>query len=185
MNITSIIYPFKNAWFVDIDGIKQINNKSTGHGTRLIYSKVSNIKIKSWKARGVKLNKVHSHTNIQLFDLIMESVLGRCDTSKSFDGEFSNLKRSVIFKNVTFTNTVVLKHVEHDFKFLNCSWTGNGYNCLAAIGDLAYKIYSVVEISNSQVLGKYKRPIGRVNRNIVLKVNDFWSNDLNGHNSVN
>lgn len=180
MNIDAILYPTGNAHDVTIDGIEQINIESKGAGTRLIYSKVKGLILNTWKASNVKLNNVYSHTHIQMFDVISNSVLGRCDTSSDKIVEYSDIEKTVSFNNVTFTRAISLDHIEHNFEFVNCHFVNKLYRCLGNIGKLSYKFGKSIELLDCDAFEAYSHPIEFKNENCDMRIRNFKGDPRTG-----
>lgn len=138
-HISSVIYPTGNAYYVEIDGVEQIQDAFGGSGTRLIYSHTgSGLVMREYTAKDVKLFDTFEHTNIQMFDKIEDSTLGRCNTSAIVSGEYTNDDRQVKFINTRFVGVFFPRHVDHNFVFTNCDWTEPQANAIANVGLSAY-----------------------------------------------
>lgn len=185
MNIDAILYPVGNAYNVKIDGIKQINTLENGKGTRLIYSKISELRMKKWEAKNLQLSNVYSHTNIGMFDCIEDSILGRCDTSALQPNEYENDSRKIVFKNVTFMNTPVFSHVEHDFVLKSCIFSEKSFRCLANIGGTINRQGKWVNILDCVAPSSFTSPITVANENCNLRIKNFTDYDDKGLSPLN
>jgi hypothetical protein len=123
------------------------------------------------------LKDVYTHTNVQLFDVISDSILSRVDTFVGSGDEFIYPGKSINFKDVNFTVNATLNYVDHDIKFINCHWAGNGpntiYRCLSNVGGSGYTDGKWVSLINCDADGSYNATIELKSNKCNLRIRDF------------
>ena len=171
-NMAAVLYPTVGTGIGVINGVRKLG---TGTQPRLIYSHVSSATIGKLMALNVDLTGTFTVDHMQLFDLIEDCVLPRIETSQTFAGEFAGRVRTVLFNRCTFLKIGYLKYVDHDIKFVNCTYASaetGAHGSMESIGLLSCTAGKWVIFESPRFIGAHAYSLSTQNDLIRLRVED-------------